>query len=103
MCRLVYRKRYPRWQDEHIAGRCGTPHGCAEHKQGDLRSLVLGFSRIHMPVFPARPWKEGTRPQNAGAYRNRCEKLLRSVGRSEEHTSELQSLTNLVCRLLLEK
>src|SRR5215213_11516329 len=27
----------------------------------------------------------------------------RVVGRSEEHTSELQSLTNLVCRLLLEK
>src|SRR5437016_6635096 len=26
-----------------------------------------------------------------------------SAGRSEEHTSELQSLTNLVCRLLLEK
>src|SRR5262249_59342888 len=27
----------------------------------------------------------------------------RIVVRSEEHTSELQSLTNLVCRLLLEK
>src|SRR5438093_2705889 len=27
----------------------------------------------------------------------------RAHGRSEEHTSELQSLTNLVCRLLLEK
>src|SRR5258706_3866220 len=26
-----------------------------------------------------------------------------SFDRSEEHTSELQSLTNLVCRLLLEK
>src|SRR5438046_10092363 len=26
-----------------------------------------------------------------------------NVSRSEEHTSELQSLTNLVCRLLLEK
>src|SRR5258706_10818030 len=26
-----------------------------------------------------------------------------AVRRSEEHTSELQSLTNLVCRLLLEK
>src|SRR5258706_3994171 len=26
-----------------------------------------------------------------------------NAGRSEEHTSELQSLTNLVCRLLLEK
>src|SRR5258706_6070361 len=29
--------------------------------------------------------------------------LVRFVSRSEEHTSELQSLTNLVCRLLLEK
>src|ERR1019366_10124044 len=30
--------------------------------------------------------------------------ILASIGgRSEEHTSELQSLTNLVCRLLLEK
>src|SRR5437016_11347989 len=28
---------------------------------------------------------------------------LRFEQRSEEHTSELQSLTNLVCRLLLEK
>src|SRR5438046_6308610 len=27
----------------------------------------------------------------------------RSRARSEEHTSELQSLTNIVCRLLLEK
>src|SRR5437016_6923221 len=29
--------------------------------------------------------------------------LERNIVRSEEHTSELQSLTNLVCRLLLEK
>src|SRR5688500_19983668 len=29
--------------------------------------------------------------------------LQRHVGRSEEHTSELQSPCNLVCRLLLEK
>src|SRR5438046_7456704 len=28
---------------------------------------------------------------------------IRCAARSEEHTSELQSLTNLVCRLLLEK
>src|SRR5258706_5353717 len=28
---------------------------------------------------------------------------LARAGRSEEHTSELQSLTNIVCRLLLEK
>src|SRR2546430_8076460 len=30
-------------------------------------------------------------------------KLLPDSGRSEEHTSELQSQSNLVCRLLLEK
>src|SRR5262249_61385133 len=35
-------------------------------------------------------------PTSSGARR-------RKLGRSEEHTSELQSLTNLVCRLLLEK
>src|SRR5438270_7695355 len=29
--------------------------------------------------------------------------LEREVARSEEHTSELQSQSNLVCRLLLEK
>src|SRR5258706_5719312 len=29
--------------------------------------------------------------------------LATAWARSEEHTSELQSLTNLVCRLLLEK
>src|SRR5262245_66659719 len=29
--------------------------------------------------------------------------LLTSIVRSEEHTSELQSLRHLVCRLLLEK
>src|SRR5207253_10374617 len=32
-----------------------------------------------------------------------CESLCEHVGRSEEHTSELQSRGQLVCRLLLEK
>src|SRR5258706_3743169 len=35
--------------------------------------------------------------------RQRCGAAHHVLGRSEEHTSELQSLTNLVCRLLLEK
>src|SRR5262249_35075371 len=34
-------------------------------------------------------------------YTNKAYQL--TLSRSEEHTSELQSLTNLVCRLLLEK
>src|SRR5690606_41822640 len=40
----------------------------------------------------------------ASATRRRCPPLRLSTGaRSEEHTSELQSRENLVCRLLLEK
>src|SRR5256885_10813265 len=36
-------------------------------------------------------------------YRPRCEPATAGKCRSEEHTSELQSPCNLVCRLLLEK
>src|SRR2546426_7355011 len=38
-----------------------------------------------------------------GSCRLICVGLTDSSGRSEEHTSELQSPCNLVCRLLLEK
>src|SRR6266571_6062066 len=41
----------------------------------------------------------GTRPTNCCVGVQAVE----SPGRSEEHTSELQSHVNLVCRLLLEK
>src|SRR5256885_4885418 len=34
---------------------------------------------------------------------NRAENVIPVLDRSEEHTSELQSPCNLVCRLLLEK
>src|SRR2546427_7962875 len=37
------------------------------------------------------------------AVRGRHFHVLEEDGRSEEHTSELQSQSNLVCRLLLEK
>src|SRR2546427_6472207 len=47
---------------------------------------------------PARPAMEG---QDGVAHRHLDWHAL--VSRSEEHTSELQSQSNLVCRLLLEK
>src|SRR5256886_10110321 len=48
--------------------------------------------------------ERGTRhgSEAAGARRQRVARP-RPVERSEEHTSELQSQSNLVCRLLLEK
>src|SRR5438093_9564626 len=56
-----------------------------------------------------RPWLRdragtpGSRPHSSlhAAHRHRRARAV--MNRSEEHTSELQSLTNLVCRLLLEK
>src|SRR5262249_58036902 len=39
----------------------------------------------------------------ADSFRHRQAGATEVAIRSEEHTSELQSLTNLVCRLLLEK
>src|SRR5437016_4777725 len=44
-------------------------------------------------------WKE-TKKKYLAVVHGQCDKKSE---RSEEHTSELQSLTNLVCRLLLEK
>src|SRR5438477_5926561 len=43
-----------------------------------------------------RPCSSGTAPASTGSP-------LPNYKRSEEHTSELQSHVNLVCRLLLEK
>src|SRR5687767_15564124 len=43
---------------------------------------------------------EAEEPDVLAALRDR---VLEDLGRSEEHTSELQSLAYLVCRLLLEK
>src|SRR5438093_7424757 len=50
-----------------------------------FRSFLIGVRRWPTRGGRARSTASFTRP------------------RSEEHTSELQSLTNLVCRLLLEK
>src|SRR5256885_11177790 len=50
--------------------------------------------------------EERRQPSNGGARRSRDDEPRRRLPpahRSEEHTSELQSPCNLVCRLLLEK
>src|SRR5688572_30858349 len=44
-----------------------------------------------------------TAPRNKVTWRHTGRNPSRSKVRSEEHTSELQSQSNLVCRLLLEK
>src|SRR2546425_7671179 len=61
--------------------RHGSLLGKSVQDQPDIREAHLVPTRNDRKVHAQPPWK----------------------GRSEEHTSELQSLAYLVCRLLLEK
>src|SRR5688572_31567336 len=76
-----------------LRGRDGGRGG-----DGGRRGLVVaGDQDVDDPGQEAdgREGARGQEPVGAPAPRGR--------GRSEEHTSELQSQSNLVCRLLLEK
>src|SRR5258708_31459303 len=56
------------------------------------------LKKIYRAMLTVRPIKNG-RVNNIGLQNSG----IKSVRRSEEHTSELQSPDHLVCRLLLEK
>src|SRR2546430_8416486 len=79
-------------------------------------TTLFRSSRIHKPDAPAKDeaslrWRVRlVSPSLAhyawsrAAWRVLCSSTVMVMGpRSEEHTSELQSQSNLVCRLLLEK
>src|SRR5215475_15729766 len=58
------------------------------------RSTLFPYTTLfRSPPACGRPWQDRAVPR----------RRPRSGRRSEEHTSELQSRENLVCRLLLEK
>src|SRR5262249_61154342 len=60
-------------------------------------------SPSHSTHLPGRTCKARASPKLAAARGQDQTWPMSSGLRSEEHTSELQSLTNIVCRLLLEK
>src|SRR5690606_41300447 len=65
------------------AGSCPLVCGSSD------RAIIVAFwNRLSEGIFPAENCERG---------------MLFRYRRSEEHTSELQSRENLVCRLLLEK
>src|SRR5437899_3844375 len=75
-------------ENRFLAVKEGRAQGTFLNPPLSLEAIAQGFPRLttlaeHFPDFPAT---------SGGARR-----------RSEEHTSELQSLRHLVCRLLLEK
>src|SRR5690606_40261798 len=71
---------------------------------GVLGALVAPWVLRWMPRARALAQERG-RPRPVTVWRRWLGMLVDVValGRSEEHTSELQSRENLVCRLLLEK
>src|SRR5688572_19939477 len=74
----------------------------AENIESDFKTAVFRFTDdTAEKIGQAQPGPVNERAQKL-AHENDA-RLLRETGRSEEHTSELQSQSNLVCRLLLEK
>src|SRR5256885_9095142 len=78
-----------------------------------FRSSNLSLALYHNIVYQS-PAGKGFRPPKTPKIRAKSEHfflavftpkrpILLNIARSEEHTSELQSPCNLVCRLLLEK
>src|SRR2546430_13735318 len=72
-----------------------------EHRILAQAALVLAMGIAGLTVAIDRRFLVG-RPAPL-AQRMKMMRLYRPAHRSEEHTSELQSQSNLVCRLLLEK
>src|SRR3712207_8239288 len=73
------------------------------------RSTLFPYTTLFRSLYPSRA-VPGARRGGAGVRRIRLlhhrewhEAGAQGPGRSEEHTSELQSRQYLVCRLLLEK
>src|SRR5260370_31053271 len=76
-----------RWQGDPLIHAAVAPHSiylCSQKTLHDVQALA---QKYHAPIL--------------GKRLNVVKRLLRTQ-RSEEHTSELQSHLNLVCRLLLE-
>src|SRR5205085_8874459 len=71
-----------------------SPRGWARVRRGSAISSTCGVGARRACAWKAR-WHRSTGLGRAWPPQAR--------GRSEEHTSELQSQSNLVCRLLLEK
>src|SRR5262245_64586085 len=79
------------WTDRIAKGE--LPFARPDRPQGIERNLVLTLW----------DWSTSTAYMHDLIGTDRRKPTLFPNGRSEEHTSELQSLRHLVCRLLLEK
>src|SRR5690606_39499264 len=96
-------KGMPRWS-VNSSGAAPVPPSAPSTaiKSGNIwvvsMALQISINSCLSPIHNLKP--TGLYPDSS---RNCWMKFIMPSGRSEEHTSELQSRENLVCRLLLEK
>src|SRR5688572_32107878 len=69
----------------------------------DPELRLRNYRRMNEIALEQLPWIPVVQPRRLYGIANAIEFQPYGNGRSEEHTSELQSQSNLVCRLLLEK
>src|SRR2546427_7066946 len=67
------------------------------------RSTLFPYTTLFRSLFDRRYMQRCRRNSHAVYCHGHLHVHLTFLARSEEHTSELQSQSNLVCRLLLEK
>src|SRR5256885_11541739 len=97
-----------RTADEHLLALTAAGHlqGCVVRPSvvfgagGASSEMFLSMARLPALLLPRPVLQARVQPV---AVRDLAEAVAGLVTRSEEHTSELQSPCNLVCRLLLEK
>src|SRR5207237_3558862 len=79
--------------------------GIDDHRPDELEAAALQLARDLFGQLGARRYRMRMATQCLAAGEGPAERgeVLTLLLRSEEHTSELQSHLNLVCRLLLEK
>src|SRR3989440_1034306 len=86
----------PARNDAHVTRNSKGPD--FEQALAELEGLVERLERGDLPLDEAlKIFERGV------ALTRHCQSSLQAAQRSEEHTSELQSRSDLVCRLLLEK
>src|SRR5262249_58742733 len=100
----------------HCSGDLRLPHSFPTRRSSDLKRIWVPLGTKDFASFIPQLLSEdvdaiylGLGGADAVNFLNQYQQaggnahLIGGSIRSEEHTSELQSLTNLVCRLLLEK
>src|SRR5229473_6008034 len=95
----------PPWRQRNLVDLAGEPgggkHGQRQHHKTDQPCSPAIALIQHLPQWRRQQRAERSRRRDDTQYR--APHRRRHRARSEEHTSELQSLAYLVCRLLLEK